>query len=577
MDRTRPKLRSRTAISAFRKDRIAPFALIVATVSCLAIGLFRTGGSAELARTPTTEIAPLQAKPEATRTNNSAEQLSAEDLAARIDSLLAASWKSQGIVPASKTTDSEFVRRAYLDLIGRIPSVAETLAFLDDKQPDKRKLLVEELLARGAWAAHFANTWRDLLMAGASAEARVGSPALESWLRLRFVVNVPYDQMIRELLTAPIRTNATSAKEPSPSAFYQAAEFKPEHLAANTSRVLLGIQLQCAQCHNHPFSAWTREQFWEYAAFFSRVPNEVGNAAMAAPATGDPDSIQIPDTAKTVKATFLDGSTPERKPDESLRVALARWTTNPKNELFAQAAVNRFWNHFFGRGIVSPVDNLDKTNPPSHPEVFDELTRQFVLHGYDIKYVVRVITATEAYQCASRQEGFNASRATDAQRAIGAQQAKNFARMPLRRMTSDQLFASFIQATGFQPTPAMPNTPQNDARGDFETRFGDTSVPSTETPTTILQALALMNGKYVSEAVDLKQSKTLAAVADAPYLDTEGRLETLFMAALSRRPTDDERAQSVAFVKEAGAQNERAALADIFWSLLNSAEFVLNH
>src|SRR6185295_15645086 len=125
--------------------------------------------------------------------------------------------------------------------------------------------------------------------------------------------------------------------------------------------------------------------------------------------------------------------------------------------------------------------------------------------------------------------------------------------------------------------PAAPNQMQNDARGDFETRFGDTSVPSTETPTTILQALALMNGKYVSDAVDLKQSKTLAAVAEAPYLDTEGRLETLFMAALSRRPTDDERAQSLAFVKEAGAQNERAALADIFWSLLNSAEFVLNH
>jgi hypothetical protein len=575
MNCSRPKLRIREALAPLGATGVAPTLLVAATLSCLAAGLLPTAATAELGRVP----APGESAQKASGSDgekNSAEQLSADELAAHIDALLAASWKSQGIEPAAKTTDAEFVRRAYLDLIGRIPSVAETLAFLDDTQPNKRKALVEELLSRGAWAAHFANTWRDLLLAGASAEARTQSPALEAWLRLRFVVNMPYDQMIRELLTAPIRTTATSAAEPSPAAFYQAAEYKPEHLAANTSRVLLGIQLQCAECHNHPFSDWKQEQFWQYAAFFKGVAGEANSAAMTTP-TGDADSIQIPDTKTAVTAKFLDGTTPERKANESLRVTLARWTTKPENELFAPAAVNRLWNHFFGRGLVSPVDNLDKTNPPSHPEVFAELTHQFVLHGYDMKYVVRAITATEAYQCASRQQSVNAATATDAQKAIAAQQARNFARMPLRRMTSDQLFASFIQSTGFQPAVSTPTQAQNNARSDFETRFGDNSVPSTETPTTILQALALMNGKYVSEAVDLKQSKTLAAISEAPYLETEGRIETLFIAALSRRPTNAEREQSLAFVKDGGSSNEKAALADIFWSLLNSAEFVLNH
>jgi hypothetical protein len=508
-----------------------------------------------------------------------AEPLTAVQLAQQIDAILADTWKSAGVVPAPPTTDAEFVRRVYLDLIGRIPSVAETLNFVDDQRPDKRRQLVEDLLGRGAWAAHFANTWRDMLLAGsANPEMRAQVSSLESWLRLRFSVNMPYDRMARELLTAEVRSAPTSAVEPSASAFYQAADFKPELLAASTTRVFLGIQLQCAQCHDHPFASWKRQQFWQMAAFFKDAAAE---AAAPAEAVGsaisslkslvgmdDADALTIPETKIVVKPQFLDGTSPTRKADETKRQILAKWVTTAQNPLFARAAVNRLWDHFFGRGLVSPVDHLDTAGPPSQPQLFDELSQQFVLHGYDMKYLIRAITATRAYQLSSQAAG-----------PSDEKQLVTFARMPLRRMSGDQLYASFVQATGFQPTgtPAQQVQVESSARDEFQARFNDTSVPRTEAPTTILQALAVMNGRYVTEATDLVQSHVFAAVATAPYLDTRGRVELLFLTALSRRPDAGELEDLSAYVAAAGARGETQALADAFWSLLNSAEFVLNH
>jgi hypothetical protein len=499
------------------------------------------------------------------------ELLTSQQLASRIDGVLGESWKSAGISPAPATTDSEFVRRIYLDLNGRIPSVAETLAFLNDREPTKRSRLVEELLSRGACAAHFANTWRDLLLAGsASPELRAQSAGLETWLRLRFAVNMPYDELVRQLLTAPARTTAGSMSEPSVMAFYQAADYKPEQLAASASRVFLGIQLQCAQCHDHPFAAWKRPQFWQFAALFTSMNAEGANADGAPAPAIDADGIRIPDTETTVAACFLDGSAPTA--GQTKRAALAKWITGSTNGLFARAAVNRLWNHFFGRGLVDPVDHLDAGTAAGQPQVFDELTEQFVLHGYDLKYLIRVITATDAYQ--------RSSRAADGGGAIAQadRQARLFARMPLRRMTSDQLYASFVEATGFQAGAASPANPfETTARDDFQIRFADASVPPTEAPTTILQALALMNGKYVAAATHLTESKNLAAIFEAPYLDTQGRAEMLFVAALTRRPDETESKQIADYLADNKKRDEKTVLADLFWSLLNSAEFVLNH
>ena len=218
--------------------------------------------------------------------------------------------QSRNLRPAPLTNDSEFVRRSFLDLIGRIPSVAETRAFLDDTRPDKRTLLIEELLQRGAFAAHLANTWRDLLLAGNTAiDARTQAPALETWLKLRFSANMPYDQLAGELLTATLEQN--NPRAPSPLAFYQSAEFKPEQLAASVSKVFLGVQVQCAQCHDHPFADWKQPQFWSFAALFKNLDQPRGAGMMLAE-KADSDDIQIPGKEVLVPALFLDGSKPDR-------------------------------------------------------------------------------------------------------------------------------------------------------------------------------------------------------------------------------------------------------------------------
>jgi hypothetical protein len=507
-------------------------------------------------------LPPLQADDPASPAPAAPSQpLSPTELAHRVDHLLAEARARAGRRAAPPASDAEFLRRIYLDLHGRIPPVAAVRAFLADDRPDKRALVVERLLDHGAHAAHFAHSWRELLLAGASGglEARAYVPAFDAWLRLRFAAGTPYDQIMQELLiAAPAPGSARAAVDasPSPLAFYQAHEHQASQLAAGASRALLGVQVQCAECHDHPFADWKREQFWALAAFFAGLDG-------AAPGDG---RLQIPGTPTRVAPRFLDGTVPDASSGHSKRVLLARWLTARSNSRFAKAAANRLWEHFFGRGLVHPVDHFDPANPPSHPELLDELARQFVLHDYDLKYLVRALTATRAYQLSSRAES---ARDDD---------LSHFVRMPLRRMTGDQLFDSIVQATGYRDDDAEAGARLTLVRAEFQARFSDPNVPRTETETSILQALAMMNGPFVSGAVSLSTSHTLLAVAEAPFLDTPARVETLFLATLSRPPDAEELARCAEYVQTGGPTNDsRAALADVFWALLNSAEFVLNH
>ncbi len=509
----------------------------------------------------------------------SASVMDAAALAAYVDSQLAASWEKAGIQPAPLADDAEYLRRAHLDLVGKIPSISELQAFLEDTQPDKRTRVIDELLHRGAHAQHFANTWRNSMLAGTP--ENVASEQLlrqfHTWLRLRFTVNMPYDRLVGELLTAPLdqgamqQTSMMAAQRfvPTPAAFFQANELKREQIAASASRFFLGVQVQCAQCHDHPFSHWKQREFWSLAAFFDTTAP--GVAEVKKVSTGSANAIQIPDTDVTVEPAYLDGTQPDWSSGANKRELLAGWMTRTENPYFAKAGVNRLWDHFLGRGFVHPVDDLDPANPPSHPELFNEMARQFALHQFDLNYLVRAIMQSRAYQLTSRSSG-----SSDDERAY-------FARMPVRRMTSDQLFNSIVQATGFReprriarPGATVPEMAT--AADAFRNRFADSAVPRTEAETSILQALALMNGKLTSDATDLKSSETLVAVTEAPFLDTPGRVEMLFIATLSRSPSAEELAELVTYV-EAGTPDGAAntALADVFWALLNSAEFALNH
>jgi hypothetical protein len=518
-----------------------------------------------------------------------------EALAARIDAAFEADWRAAGVTPAPLADDAEFMRRVYLDITGKIPAVAEARDFLEDTRSEKRRLLVENLLSRGSFAAHFANVWRELLLPGTTTnpETRALAPAFEAWLKVRFAANVPYDALASEILTARLTANATppivgrrTTLAPSPAAFYQVNENKPENLAANASRIFLGMQVQCAQCHNHPFSHWRRTEFWGLAAFFGglqpmtdAVPNDVA-AAVPVAATG-PLTIKVPESDLVVEAKFLDGSAPQFRAGEDVRLTLSRWLTSRQNPYFAKAAVNRLLDLFYGHGFVEPVDDLDERHPPVHPDLFDEIAAQFAAHRFDLKFLVRTITATRAYQLSS-QTDTDSARADLTTPELSnpelSNQIEHFARMPLKRMTPEQLYDSLLVATGLRDaTVEQPQNPFSDdsRRGQFLARFADESARRSEAETSILQALSLMNGSLTADAASVDRGQFLSAVIDLPYLDPAGRIETLYLATLSRHPTSDESARTLDYLRH--SSSEKDALTDIFWALLNSAEFIFNH
>ena len=499
-------------------------------------------------------------------------------LAESIDRILAAKWASNGVSPARRADDAEFLRRVALDVAGRIPTAAETRAFLDSADPGKRRKLVESLLKGPAFANHLTEIWRDLLIPEAAGNFQLGFFAgdFDVWLRKQFREGVGYDQFVRELLTVSAQggqalfnpTTARTAK-PTPFAFLAAKEGKPENLAGTATRVFLGVRLECAQCHNHPFAKWKREEFWGTAAFFSGLQRQ-GNGDAIFQGTDRPDKhdIEIPGSKKVVTASFLDGRDVEWAKGVTARQTFANWFTSRENPYFARAAVNRYWSQYFGVGIVDPVDDMGAGSAPSHPELLDLLADQFAAHDFDLKYLTRAITSTRAYQLSSA----GGSPSSDAYRL--------FDRMPVRGLSPVQLYDSLIQATGLRrEPPQQPFVIGGDSpRRDFLERFAGQEDRPTDRQTSILQALTLMNGRLVDDATSLDRGATLPALADSYFLDTPGKVEALYLSTLSRRPKPEELERLVPYVDRGGPTlNPNKALADVFWTLIDSAEFVFNH
>lgn len=550
--------------------------------------LFNFGASANAAEGDDASAAP-SVRP-------ATELLSEQQLAALIDAEIEAGWQRAGVAPADPCDDAEFLRRVSLDLSGRIPSISDARQFLDDPEPDKRALLVSRLLNHAGFAAHFANVWRELLLPGANnnAETRALVPPLEAWLRLRFAEKAPYDRLVTEVLTTRVDVPAgnnlavnPAPIAPTPAAFFFANQRKPESLAASTARLFLGVQLQCAECHDHPFADWKQEEFWNLAAFFRDVaapPTDDDGAPLPARRMQDAsEGIEIPGTGRRVPAVYLrDGR--DVAAGENQRVLLARWIASGENAYFARATVNRVWAHFLGYGLIEPIDDVTPVNPPSHPDALERLVEQFIAHRFELGYLIKAITSTRAYQL------------TSAVPESGDADPQLFARMPVRTLSAEQLFDSLVEATGYRPARAPAGMAallgEGSARSQFVARFGGVNERTAEGESSILLALAMMNGDLVGAATSLEESETLAAVADAPFFDTPARVETLFLAALARRPSPHEASRFCAYVDSKTGVDEngdgkadesktekerRAALADIFWALLNSSEFQLNH
>ena len=360
-----------------------------------------------------------------------------------IDELVADAWKKNNVTPAPLSSDSEFLRRVYLDVTGKIPSLADAMDFLESATPNKRREVVDRLLEGPGYITHFTTYWRNVMIPEVKADFQVRSlvPSFDAWLRRKLTDNTQYDQLVKEILTTSLesarnrRNQNERLGETSPLAFYQAKQIAPENLAAGTSRIFLGIRIECAQCHDHPFDSWNREQFWSFAAFFGGI-ERTGNRGIFGTIRElfDRRELNVPGTDTVVQASYLDGTEPQWRFRVGPRQTLAEWITSPKNPYFARTAANRLWGYFFGRGIVDPVDDFTATNPPSHPKLLDYLAKEFAAHNFDLKFLIRAITASRTYQLTSLKTHSSQT------------EPRLFSRMAVRGLTSEQIFDSVAQA-----------------------------------------------------------------------------------------------------------------------------------
>jgi hypothetical protein len=460
-----------------------------------------------------------------------------------------------------------------LDLLGRIPTVAQVRDFVADQSTLKRQNHVERLVNANERPDRFAQhtaenlsrVWRRM-MVPASAPGAGMAVQLEPWLARQFEANTPYDQVARKLVlvSAPpaapgiVQVNQNNADPDAAAAiFQQAVGPVPENLASAYVRVFLGVRLNCAQCHDHPFTDWKRGDFWGVAALLT--------ADAAAPADARPAPTIVADSnlglTYTAKLLWSDSPLKEIPAGKSSRELLADWMTAPENPNFAATAVNRVWQYLCGRGLAGSVDDLDRV-PAGERRVLDDLAKLFVESGYDLRWLTMGICQSRTYQQACRPESAD---------------EELFTHRPLKTLLPEQVFDSLEQALGL-PIARADNGPRfNGERAQFVARLNE-SAP--ETPIDykggIPQALMLMNGKLTADATNLESSRTLRAVVEAPFLSADEKIATLYLAALTRRPTEDEMTYLLNHVRQQSGEAQKQAYAQILWGLINSPEFVLS-
>jgi hypothetical protein len=484
-------------------------------------------------------------------------------LARLIDSHIDQKLADEKIAPSAGCTDAEFLRRAYLDLTGVIPTAEKAKAFLDDPASDKRAKLVDDLLADPNYGRKQADIWLAKLFPKDSDNRFVQPAPFHDWLKDRFNANTPWNELTSTIITA------AGTVDEHPEVTFFLANRSVDKLTDATTQHFLGVRLGCAQCHNHPFTATKQTEYWGMAAFFSKVsaerpknPNKGGEndklgVREGAAATKAKDF--FPESAKKVNAKFLGGPEPKLDAKEPFRPELARWMTAPTNPFFAKAMVNRTWAQLFGHGIVDPVDDLIDKNKPSHPELLDALAKHFTDTGYDVKYLIRGICATAAYQRSAKPTAGNKD------------DDQLFSHLAVKQMSAEQLFDSYQAVVGNQPA-AKGGREKGMAAGkrgpatererfvQFYTAGAEEANP-TEFEAGIPQALRIMNAKNPQIAATAKQL-TNGRKPDAA-------IEQLYLATLSRRPTADETKRLTDHVKA----NPTDGYADVLWAVLNSSEF----
>ena len=490
-----------------------------------------------------------------------------------VDSHIQKSWEDAGVAPTRVADDAEFLRRLSLDVLGTIPSAEEALAFIQDARSDKRVRKINEILSRPEYAQHWAEVWEDILIGYDNQNRQQSKRALYAWLRDEcFAKNRPYDQMAQALITAKGVNQEYGAVN-----FILRQGTKGAgaiNIASKVAKTFLCTQIQCAQCHDHPFDRYTQEDFYGMVGFFARVAQKKVDAKdqkdqrveLYENVKGDASYGEGKDR-KTVAPRFLDGATPD--PAKERREEFARLLIRRDNLQFARAVVNRYWAHFFGRGIVHPVEDFSGRFKPSHPELLDELAREFVAWGYDLKWLVWKITGSRTYQLSSRVSPKKAPH------------ERYFAVALTRPLTPEQIYAAMTRVLNADDAPAtdpkvaekMGNAKDNLLR-EFRKFFGDEENVDIGTFNgTIQQALLLMNGGTVNQGIAGKGSR-LGVILKERDARIE-RLRFIFLTVLTRLPSDREQSTYLPYVTAAGGKRE--AYEDVYWTLVNSSEFLFNH
>lgn len=483
----------------------------------------------------------------------------AAELAALIDRHIDAKLKAEKVQPAPPADDAEFLRRAYLDLHGAIPTVEQAERFLADTRPDRRARLVDALLADPRYGEYLADIWQGHLVSPLADGRQERAARFRQWLAGRFNSKT-WDRITAELLTA------TGKIEDNPAVIYLIESRLPRSVPDLTdlaSRYFLGVRLSCAQCHDHPFVKWKQEEFWGMAAFFAQVqtpgkPKLVYKAGVKDYPELTLDSLKkegAPDGFMYRPPTFLGGER-LRAGGRTNRAALAAWLTSAKNPYFARAMANRTWWRLFGRGLVNPVDDMHSENKPSHPELLDLLARRFAESGFDHKYLTRAIVLSRAYQRTSRP-------------GASEKQAALFGRMSARPLSAGQLYDSYVAALG--PPIRKKGGRQPDARYEFVQFFSDGGGPGGATYRRgIPHLLRQMNSPQFA-------GPNIAALASRlarPGRSADDVAEGLFLTVLSRCPRADERKLFRGHVARAGSLEQAAR--ELAWALLMTSEFSLN-
>jgi hypothetical protein len=501
-----------------------------------------------------------------------------------IDEQVFAKLKAMGVPPSDPCDDATFIRRVSIDIAGRLPGLDETTRFLADADPAKRDKLIDTLLASPEYADNFANKWSALLRNKRTKPSDAPANfAFHGWLRDSLRTNRPYNEMVREVLAA----SGDVAENPAAAWYRQVKE--PQQQLEDAAQLFLGMRMQCAQCHHHPYEKWSQNDYYSFSAFFSQVgrkatttkENEVifhrrGVATAMNKKTKSP-----------VKPAALITGPMEIAPDDDPRLALVNWMSDRANPFFARTLVNRYWKHFFNRGIVEPEDDMRETNPPSNPELLDALAQHFIASGYDLKALVRDIARSQTYQLSAVPNNYNKA------------DRQTFSRYYAKRLTAEVLFDSINEVTrtpgGFPGLPAgtraisLPDNSFN-AGSYFLTVFGRPESSSAcecerTQEASLAQALHLLNAKDIQAKIASDAGAAARLAADARGDDE--KLRELYLSAYARPPRADELALAKAHLEKPrkatdgqpldAAKAKRQGYEDIFWAVLNTKEFLFNH